>query len=186
MNRQQDRQSALQRSERGWLDLVGRDGERSLREAFLTFRGLVSDHMEWADSRKHRFRKRASWVKVGTLVATSASTVILGISAISFRAYLALPLVALVTVGSGLESFFNWRSRWVLMEETQYRLNRLRDEMDYYLVMTPEADLDRARLRAFFDDEQALWSDVSRRWTEFRKREGSDESSQPTVRHPLG
>jgi hypothetical protein len=27
------------------------------------------------------------------------------------------------------------------MEEAQYRLNRLRDEMDYYLIATPSADL---------------------------------------------
>jgi hypothetical protein len=50
------------------------------------------------------------------------------------RAAIALPMVALVTVIGGLEAYFNWRSLWVLMEETQYRLNRIRDEMDYYLT----------------------------------------------------
>jgi hypothetical protein len=44
--------------------------------------------------------------------------------------------VASVTVLGALETFFNWRSRLVLMEEAQYRLNRLRDEIDYYLAAT--------------------------------------------------
>jgi hypothetical protein len=32
------------------------------------------------------------------------------------------------------------------MEEAQYRLNRLRDEMDYYLVVTPSAEFETAEL----------------------------------------
>jgi hypothetical protein len=72
------------------------------------------------------------------------------------------PLAA-VTVLGALETFFNWRSRWVLMEETQYRLNRLRDEMDYYLVVTPQASMRREDLDRFFQEQQLVWSDVSRR-----------------------
>jgi hypothetical protein len=52
---------------------------------------------------------------------------------------------------------------------SQYRLNRIRDEMDYYLVTTASADLDRERLRKFFTDQQDIWHDVSRQWVEFRK-----------------
>ena len=72
------------------------------------------------------------------------------------------PLAA-VTVLGALETFFNRRSRWVLMEETQYRLNRLRDEMDYYLVVTPQASMRREDLDRFFQEQQLVWSDVSRR-----------------------
>jgi len=55
------------------------------------------------------------------------------------------------------------------MEETQYRLNRIRDEMDYYLVTTPAGDLDLDQLRRFFADQQDIWRDMSQRWIEFRK-----------------
>jgi hypothetical protein len=156
-------------SERGFLEMAGRDDGIPLREAFLHFRDLVSADMDWADSRKARFRTRASCAKVAALALAAASTVVLGIPAIPNRAAIALPMVALVTLISALEPFFNWRSRWVLMEETQYRLNRIRDEMDYYLVTTPAADLDRDRLRRFFADHQDIWRDVSRKWIEFRK-----------------
>ena len=166
-------------SERGFLELAGRDEGIPLREAFLRFRDLVSADMDWADSRKARFRLRASCARVAALVLTGASTVVLGIPAIPGRAAIALPLVALVTLIGALEPFFNWRSRWVLMEETQYRLHRIRDEMDYYLVTTQGADLGREQLRRFFADQQDVWHDVSRRWIDFRKLDQAQPGSAP-------
>jgi hypothetical protein len=166
-------------SERGFLELAGRDEGIPLREAFLRFRDLVSADMDWADSRKARLRLRASCARVAALALTGASTVVLGIPVIPDRAAIALPMVALVTLISALEPFFNWRSRWVLMEETQYRLNRIRDEMDYYLVMTPGADLDRDRLLRFFVDQQEVWHDVSRRWIDFRKLDPAQPGGAP-------
>jgi hypothetical protein len=53
-----------------------------------------------------------------------------------------LPMVALVTLISAFEPFYNWRSRWMLIKETQYRLNQIRDEMDYYVMTIPAAVLD--------------------------------------------
>jgi hypothetical protein len=156
-------------SERGFLDMAGRDADLPLREVLIRFRDLVSADMEWADSRKDRCRTRASCAKVMGLTLAAASTVILGIAAIPDRTAIALPMVAAVTLLSALEPYFNWRSRWVLMEEAQYRLNRIRDEMDYYLVTTPAANLDPGQLHRFFAERQDTWADVSRRWIEFRK-----------------
>jgi hypothetical protein len=164
-------------SDLGFLKVAGREAGIPLRDAFLLFRDLVSSDMDWADLRKARFRSSASWIKSGTLLLTAASTVVLGIQAIPSRATIALPMVALVTALGGFEGFFNWRSRWILMEECQYRLNRLRDEIDYYVVITPEADLTREQLDAFFRQQQQIWADVSRRWIEFRKLERSSEGS---------
>jgi hypothetical protein len=136
--------------------------------------------MDRADSRKIRFRARASRTRIATLALTAGSTVVLGVPAIPDRTSIALPMVALVALIGGLEPYFNWRSRWLLMEETQYRLNRVRDEMDYYLVITPEADISRDKLDEFFKDQQEIWSDVSRRGIEFRKL----DQIQPTGRTP--
>lgn len=171
-------------SERGFLELAGRDDGIPLREAFLRFRDLVSADMDWVDSRKARFRLRAFCAKVAALALTGASTVVLGIPAIPGRAAIALPRVALVTLISALEPFFNWRSRWVLMEEAQYRLNRIRDEMDYDLVTKPAADLSLDRLRGFFADQQEVWHDVSRQCIEFRKLDSAQPSGAPTAPTP--
>lgn len=167
-------------SEKGFLFVAGEDTNLSKREIFLKFRSTVSGDMEWADSRKHIFRRRASYVRVTTLLLTAAATVVLGISAIPSRATIALPMVAMVTVLGGLDSFYNWRSRWVLMEETQYRLNRLRDEIDYHVITTSPDDLSTEQLKEFFLEQQAIWADVSRRWIEFRKLDQPSQGDQAT------
>ena len=59
------------------------------------------------------------------------------------------------------------------MEEAQYRLNRLRDEIDYYIITTAPDDLSIGRLKEFFLEQQATWADVSRRWIDFRKLDQS-------------
>ncbi|MEV6876813.1 DUF4231 domain-containing protein [Amycolatopsis sp. NPDC051128] len=165
--------------DRGLLEIAGREADRPLRESLLGFRDLVVNAMDWCNTRKKRFRRRASIVRVAALVLTAASTVVLGIQEIPARASLALPMVALVTVLGGLETFFNWRSRWVLMEETRYQLNQLRDEVDYYIVTTPTAELSRERLDEFFHRHQVVWADSSRRWLEFRRH---DRPPQPEIR----
>ncbi|GLY35278.1 hypothetical protein Amsp01_013020 [Amycolatopsis sp. NBRC 101858] len=167
-------------SERGYLEVAGREADRPLRDTLLGFRDLVSADMDWCNIRKSRFRRNASVVRIAVLVLTAASTVVLGIQEIPARASIALPMVALVTVLGGLETFFSWRSRWVLMEETRYRFNRLRDDMDYYIVATPTAELSRHRLQEFFDQHQATWSDASRQWVEFRRLDRPPQS--PEVR----
>jgi hypothetical protein len=158
----------------------GEDTGQAKREVFLKFRETVSGDMRWADSRKHVFRRRASYVRVATLLLTAAATVVLGIEAIPSRAAIALPLVALVTVLAGLDSFYNWRSRWVLMEEAQYRFNRLRDEIDYYIIAASPEDLKTEQLKEFFLEQQATWADVSKRWIEFRKLDQSPQGDQAT------
>jgi hypothetical protein len=156
-------------SEKGYLELTGRTPDLPLRDAILGFRDIVSADMEWIDSRKKRFGGKAARVRVATLALTALSTVVLGIQEIPARASLALPMVALVGLLGGLETFFNWRTRWVLMEEAQYRMNRLRDDMDYYLVTTPVAELNQQKLDEFYADQQVIWAEVSHRWVEFRK-----------------
>lgn len=51
--------------------------------------------------------------------------------------------------------------------------------MDYYLVTTPAADLDRHQLHRFFADRQDIWNDVSSRWIEFRKRDQPQQGNGP-------
>jgi hypothetical protein len=166
-------------SEKGLLGFTGREADRPVRDVLLDFRDLVDADMDWADSRKARFRKRASIVKLAALVLTAASTVVLGIPAIPNRSAVALPMVALVTLFGAVDAFFNWRSRWVLMEETQYRLNRLRDEVDYYVATTPSHEVNQTKLALFFANHQEIWNDVSRRWIEFRKIDPASKDQPP-------
>ena len=88
----------------------------------------------YARSRKNRFRSSSSAVKVVSLILTVASTIILGLQNLNAWTGTAFSLVAIVTAVNTLEPFFAWRSRCVLMEEAQYKVYRLRDQLTYYIA----------------------------------------------------
>jgi hypothetical protein len=98
--------------------------------------------------------------------------VILGFQNLNFWTGAGFVLVALLTVVNTLEPFFAWRSRWVLMEETQYRFYRLRDEMSFYLAATPADQLDPGRVGEMFGEYQRIWDGLGTRWLEVRRVPG--------------
>jgi hypothetical protein len=59
------------------------------------------------------------------------------------------------------------------MEETQYQLYRLRDELTYYLACTPPNEVDQAKIREMFDEYQQIWDQLGTRWLEFRRSPAS-------------
>jgi hypothetical protein len=126
----------------------------------------------YARSRKRRFRIRSSVVKVVSLAMAATSTVILGLQSLNTWSSIGFSLVAVVTVVNTLEPFFAWRSRWVLMEDTQYKFYSLRDELTYYLASTQPDELDEAKLRNIFDQYQLIWNQMGNRWSEYRRSSG--------------
>ena len=135
----------------------------------VRLQGQVSDGITWARRRKAKFRRSASAIRVLSLVLAVASTIILGLQQLNFWTGLAFSFVAVGTLVSAVEPFFNWRSRWILMEEAQYRLQRIRDELEYYLLKTPAADVALDDLDPFFERLQGVWTDTSERWLTYRR-----------------
>jgi hypothetical protein len=131
--------------------------------------GHVADGITWARRRKAKFRTSASAIRVLSLALAVASTIILGLQQLNFWTGLAFSFVAVGTLVSAVEPFFNWRSRWILMEEAQYRLQRIRDELEYYLLKTPTADVALDDLDPFFERLQGVWTDTSERWLAYRR-----------------
>jgi len=127
----------------------------------------------YARSRKNRLRYRSSAVKVTSLALSVTSTIILGLQKLNVWTGIAFSLVAVVTVVNTLEPFFAWRSRWILMEDTQYGFYRLQDELTYYIAATPADQLEEARIRAMFDEYQRIWDQLGTRWMEYRRAAGS-------------
>lgn len=137
-------------------------------EVALKLREDINKGNGYARRKKHSFRNAASTVKLISLALSAASTIILGLQNLAFWAGLAFSFVAVTTVINAVEPFFNWRSRWILMEEMQYRFRRLRDDLDYYLSKTQESNIKIEDLDQFFHIYQELWNDVSKRWLEQR------------------
>ena len=55
------------------------------------------------------------------------------------------------------------------MEEAQYKLQRIRDELEYHLLKTPAADVVLDDLDPFFERLQGVWTDTSERWLAYRR-----------------
>ncbi|MFF2199661.1 DUF4231 domain-containing protein [Streptomyces sp. NPDC058145] len=123
----------------------------------------------YARGKKKRFSRSAAVTKVATLVLSAGSTVILGLQNLNAWAGLALACVALVTLLGAVEPFFNWRSRWVLTEEAQYRFQRLADDLEYLVASAAADELTFDQLNEIFGQYQAIWGDLSRTWLEHRR-----------------
>lgn len=131
--------------------------------------GKIRRGDDYADRRKQQFRRLASVIKMVTLTLSAASTIILGLQSLNTWAGLAFALVALGTLLGAVEPFFNWRSRWVLMEETQYRFRRLADDLEYLVASTDPGDLTHDQVNAIFLSYQDIWDDLCRVWLEQRR-----------------
>ncbi|NUT97798.1 MAG: SLATT domain-containing protein [Saccharothrix sp.] len=138
-------------------------------ELALDLLARINEATEYGRSRKDRFRRRSAALKVSLLSLSATATIILGWQDLDFWTGLAFSLVALTTVVSALEPFFAWRSLWVLMEESQYRFYRLRDDLAHYIAATKPEDVDRARVEEMFAQYQAVWAQLSDRWLEYRR-----------------
>ncbi|MCN9244413.1 SLATT domain-containing protein [Streptomyces sp. RY43-2] len=141
----------------------------SPRETAVLLLNKIHEGNDYARARKQRFCRSASVTKMLTLGLSAASTVILGLQNLNTWAGLAFALVAVGTLLGAVEPFFNWRSRWVLMEETQYRFQRLADDLEFLLASTPADDLTHDQLGEVFGRYQAVWEDLSRTWLEHRR-----------------
>ena len=133
----------------GDIPLLAQDGVRHVRET------RAKRHL------RHAFQR--------TLILTVASPIILGLQELNVWTGIAFSLAAVVTAINTLEPFFAWRSRWVLMEEAQYKFYRLRDELTYYIAARQPDQMDESRLRSMFDEYQQIWDQLSSRWMEYRR-----------------
>ena len=126
----------------------------------------------YARSKKKRFRTSSSATRLGSLLLSVTSTIILGLQDLDGWTGVAFALVAVVTTVNTLEPFFAWRSRWILMEKTQYRFYRLRDDLTYYIASNKPDRLEESTIRQFFDSYQRTWDLLSDRWMEYSGRRG--------------
>lgn len=147
------------------------------RETALWLRVQIVDGIALVRIRKVRFRRSSAVVRLCSLALSSASTVILGLQDLNLWADAAFAMVALATAAGAVEAFFNWRSRWQVMEEAQYRLMGLCDELVFLLARTTAERLDHAALESLFARWQTVWTDINRRWMELRPGDGPTGSA---------
>jgi hypothetical protein len=141
-------------------------------ETTLELKRWIKSANVYTQKRKNQYRLFASLVKLLSLALSAAATVILGLQDLNFWAGLAFSLVALVTVINAIEPFFNWRSRWVLMEEAQYRFYRLEDDLNYLIAKKESSAIQLEDVDEVYRRYSLIWDELSLRWLEHRRSGG--------------
>jgi len=140
-------------------------------ELLTWLQARIAEALSYTRIRRRRFRRGSIAVRLLSLLLSGASTVILGLQNLTFWASLAFSLVAVTTVLSAVEPFFNWRSRWVLMEDMQARLHRLDHDLTYLVAKTGADGLSPDQLDPYFERLQGIWEETSSAWLESRQAE---------------
>lgn len=133
-------------------------------EVAVQLRVRILGSLDYMRTRKKRFRVLSSGIKMLSLVISAAATIILGLQNLSLWAGLGFSLVALITVINAVEPFFNWRSRWVLAEEAQYRFHRVKDDLEHLVATRSKEELRMEDLAGLYSRYQDYWKDFSEEW----------------------
>lgn len=133
----------------------------------------ISESKEDIKKKKRQYKRKASIIKVITLIFSTAITILLGIkidSSGEHLASIAFIIGALVTLLNALEPFFNFRSLWVEHEDSLYKLYILEDELNFYLTGKSPEDLSIEVLQSFCDKYNMIWNGLSKKWINLRKK----------------
>jgi hypothetical protein len=136
----------------------------------------VQTALNYTKDRKRRFGRNATAIRLVTLLLSASSTVILGLQDLDFWASIAFSMVALTTLTGAIEPFFNWRSRWIVMEEMQASLHRLESDLRYFLAKSKPDKIGVSDLDQFHDRLQAIWASASTAWVRSRRAEAIEHA----------
>ena len=148
------------------------------KAAWLTAK--IESSIENVGEKRRRNQRRATIVRLTTLVFSASATILLGLNIGGFEVgfkNIAFALTALVTLVAALEPFFNFRALWIEHEQAKARLHRLQDELAYYLTGKQLNELDVETLDDFKNRFNAIWVDLSAAWIRER-REGTKTKNE--------
>ncbi|RXZ48651.1 hypothetical protein ESP57_06535 [Agromyces fucosus] len=103
---------------------------------------------------------------------SATATIALGFANLEWPANLGFVCSALVTTVSALEPFFNWRSRWVLADETLAKWHELEDELFFFVATRKEEELTIEELLHFQNRSAFIWRELTAEWVTARRTNG--------------
>lgn len=121
---------------------------------------------------RRKNQKRASAIKLATLLFSAAATILLGLQFSRFEGYfkqIAFVLGAVVTLLNALEPYFNFRALWIEHEQALADFYQIKDDLSFYLGGVKPEDIDAEVLNKFHSQYQATWQQLSKAWIGYRK-----------------
>jgi hypothetical protein len=128
------------------------------------------------DMKKHRKenQRRASIIKVSTLVFSSLATILLGVQLNiqeSILKNVAFVFSAIVTLLNAMEPFFNFRALWIEHEQGLANMYRLQNDLDFYLAGRKTEDIDPNKIEVFRKRYEEIWNSLNENYIRFRRTE---------------
>jgi hypothetical protein len=128
--------------------------------------------------KRKRDRRRATYLKLGSVFLGSAVTVLLGVRAPEdFEMVLknaALAIGALIAVLNAFDAFFDHRTMWVRRTATVARLHDLQRDFQFYLAGLSDVPADPAELERFKNRLTRILQDDTTEWLKVRSASAPD------------
>jgi len=148
------------------------DIEQSLDEKVSFLKKQLSESIEYVRNDRHRNQRRASFIKMVSIVFSGSATILLGLQISGNPPLLkeiAFVLTALVTLFSSLEPFYNFRGLWVEDERAEYQFHRLLDRIEFYIAGLKSNQIDPKQINEFNRNYQEIWVRLSESQLEQRQ-----------------
>jgi len=136
----------------------------------------VDDAIKKVRGNRRDNRRKASLIKLTATFCSATATILLGLKVPNLESQfkdIAFVLIALITLLSALEPFFNFRALWVEHEIALWKFRRLRDKIEFYLAGNKPEKMSVDEINSFHAEFQTIWDDLSQSWINYRKQEKS-------------
>jgi hypothetical protein len=132
----------------------------------------IDESLSDIGKKKIFFQNRASIIKMLAIALSAGLTICLGLRLPEYELELrmaAFLMGGIVTFLNALEPFFNYRSLWIEHEEAQYKLHRLKDQIDFYMAGDLMTSIEPDQMDKFYANYNEIWDSLSNNWLKFRK-----------------
>lgn len=100
---------------------------------------------------------------------SALATITLGLATTDAWGKVGFVLSALVTSLTALESFFNWRSRWIDADDALARWYDVEEDLRRMVATSDESSLTHAEVDRQYKRYRKIWNDWSASWVSARK-----------------
>lgn len=132
-------------------------------------RSRFYEDRQWARDRRSVWSARSTLLRFLMFTVSVLAIVFLGIASLDGFAIVGFICTAVGTALAALETFFNWRSRWIAADAALAQWHEAEEALSLYVASRPAKDLVLEDLLDFDERRRAAWSQMSQTWLNDRR-----------------
>ena len=149
------------------------EGEaQSIEKQVAWLRDALDEGIGYMLKHRHSNQSKATAVKLGTIALSGLGAILLGIDIAGYDPLLrnlAFIAITIVTLVSALESFFNYRSRWIEHEAAMGEFYKVRNDLNFYLAGKDADEIDPQQIQEFYQAFRDVWSSHNQAKLNYRR-----------------